>query len=744
MKTPVCLPTCVTVAVLVLCACLAHPGCHAEYEIFTQRYTADPSPYVADGRMYITTTHDLANDTGWHMRDYNCLSSDDLVNWRDEGIVFSIDSVTWAHSAWAQQVVQAPNGTFLMAYPGMGGSFNWSYPGGVGIASSHSPAGPFVDQLGGALMPGDDPTLFVDKRTGDVHLCSNLNGPNCGVLGSDYKSWKHAPPNLQHWPAGSQSIPGSDFTKAGWHWYEAPWIHQIGDTFYLSFMMNQQCPGANTSIGGTGCPTGFCATPTCTWAHYGSDIGYATSTVSAVANYTWQGSLMWSPPFNCGLAGLGNESSALCNATGGDNSHHGMVEFPQGSGRHYLAYHTRKLGAERHEYRGYQRNIALDRFYVNTSDARKALLPITATPSWLRPAKYLNPYAQTPAFTMAGASPGVHTEPCRDAASTHGAKHFNVAGLLVNGFVHVRHADFGSGSGATSVQLRVATKKGVAVEVRSSPRVTRAPHADAKLIVACDVPATGGWENWKTVTCPIPAGRASGVHAAVYFVFRLPTGGGTPNGNILNGNRLNGNRPNGNRLNGNRPNGNRLNGSRLNGSRLLTGNGGGGGSGGNIGLARFNFWQFRGGKVTGAVPPPVTVQVAIRARGTGQYVVARAGVPASANATTAGTAGSFVLVDNEDGSWGIMASAGGLLCAQDSGELLASRPEPRLPSGRGVAVAECTQFRLQPTVDGSWAMQSYHTRGWVKADGADGLLHALGHDPRILAHDAGRFELIRQ
>ncbi len=30
------------------------------------------------------------------MRDYNCLSSDDLVNWRDEGIVFSMDTVTWA------------------------------------------------------------------------------------------------------------------------------------------------------------------------------------------------------------------------------------------------------------------------------------------------------------------------------------------------------------------------------------------------------------------------------------------------------------------------------------------------------------------------------------------------------------------------------------------------------------------------------------------------------------------------
>ena len=38
------------------------------------------------------------------MRDYSCLSTDDLSNWRDEGIAFSMDDVKWADSAWAQQV----------------------------------------------------------------------------------------------------------------------------------------------------------------------------------------------------------------------------------------------------------------------------------------------------------------------------------------------------------------------------------------------------------------------------------------------------------------------------------------------------------------------------------------------------------------------------------------------------------------------------------------------------------------
>ena len=146
--------------------------------------------------------------------------------------------------------------------------------------------------------------------------------------------------------------------------YEAPWIHEVDGIFYMSFMMDQKCPGAASTINGASCPTGACAPLNCSWAHYGSDLGYAMSKVSPVSNYTEMGSFMWSPPFNCGLCSLQNESASLCNATGGDNSHHGMVEYPRGSGHHYLAYHTRKLAADRGEYKGYQRNIALDRLYV--------------------------------------------------------------------------------------------------------------------------------------------------------------------------------------------------------------------------------------------------------------------------------------------------------------------------------------------------------------------------------------------
>jgi arabinoxylan arabinofuranohydrolase len=104
----------------------------ANYVIFSQRFSADPAPIVHDGRVYLYTSHDKDHPHGYDMQDWNCLSSSDMVNWRDEGIAFSLQNTTWAQNmhAWAQQVVALPNGTFVMYFPAMGAG------GGVGAGGS--------------------------------------------------------------------------------------------------------------------------------------------------------------------------------------------------------------------------------------------------------------------------------------------------------------------------------------------------------------------------------------------------------------------------------------------------------------------------------------------------------------------------------------------------------------------------------------------------------------------------------
>lgn len=55
-------------------------GVVANYVIFSERYSADPSPIVHDGRVYLYTSHDKNLNHGFDMTDYNCLSSADMAS----------------------------------------------------------------------------------------------------------------------------------------------------------------------------------------------------------------------------------------------------------------------------------------------------------------------------------------------------------------------------------------------------------------------------------------------------------------------------------------------------------------------------------------------------------------------------------------------------------------------------------------------------------------------------------------
>lgn len=147
-------------------------GSRANYVIFSQRFSADPAPIVHDGRVFLYTSHDKDHPHGYDMQDWNCLSSSDMINWRDEGIAFSLKNTTWAQNlhAWAQQVVALPNGTFVMYFPAMGTG------GGVGVAAASHPAGPFMQATNGPLNGtdgADDPTVFLDSD-GRAYVCTIL------------------------------------------------------------------------------------------------------------------------------------------------------------------------------------------------------------------------------------------------------------------------------------------------------------------------------------------------------------------------------------------------------------------------------------------------------------------------------------------------------------------------------------------------------------------------------------------
>jgi hypothetical protein len=132
-------------------------------------YGADPAPLVYNGTVYLYTSHDEDDATGFHMLNWKLYTSTDMVNWTDHGTIASLATFPWAvqsNDAWAPQVIERNNKFYLyvpISVPG--------WPKNViAVAVADSPFGRFKDVLGhpliGKAMGNIDPTVFIDD---DAH-----------------------------------------------------------------------------------------------------------------------------------------------------------------------------------------------------------------------------------------------------------------------------------------------------------------------------------------------------------------------------------------------------------------------------------------------------------------------------------------------------------------------------------------------------------------------------------------------
>jgi len=127
-------------------------------------FHADPSIHYWDGKFWLYPSTDEAGSTTWdQMRRWNCFSSTNLVDWKDEGEILDLakNDVTWAQNA-----AFAPD---CMKWKG---KYYFFFPAGfqIGVAVADKPNGPFKDALGKPLIYKDevkgvasfDPCIFID------------------------------------------------------------------------------------------------------------------------------------------------------------------------------------------------------------------------------------------------------------------------------------------------------------------------------------------------------------------------------------------------------------------------------------------------------------------------------------------------------------------------------------------------------------------------------------------------------
>jgi arabinoxylan arabinofuranohydrolase len=309
----------------------------ADNPIVSQVFTADPAARVFNNRMYVVVSHDQDKATGYEtLVDYYLYSSDDMVNWRDHGIVFDVrKNTTWAKMAFAPDFIER-GGKYYLYFP--------NGADGIGVAVADQPEGPYVDALGKALItrqtPGVegvqwvfDPGVFIDED-GQAYLYFGGGGPgNLRVvrLNNDMISLNGAVEKIE--------AP---------HYFEAPYMIKRNGLYYLSYSTN----GDNGSI----------------------TIDYLTSQ-HPMTGFKHQGTILANPWDNRG-----------------NNNHHSMLEW---QGQWYMFYHNRGIAAER-QAGVYERSINVDLL----SFKKDAIVEVKATKASVPQLKLLNPFEKIEAETL--------------------------------------------------------------------------------------------------------------------------------------------------------------------------------------------------------------------------------------------------------------------------------------------------------------------------------------------------------
>lgn len=138
-------------------------------------FYADPDILYAEktGKYYLYPTSDGFNN--WSGTYFKVFSSDNLVDWKDEGIILDLKKdVSWANrNAWAPCIVEKKiNGKYKYFY-------YFTAAQKIGVAVADNPTGPFTDS-GKPLIDFKpegihrgqeiDPDVFTDPKTGKSYL----------------------------------------------------------------------------------------------------------------------------------------------------------------------------------------------------------------------------------------------------------------------------------------------------------------------------------------------------------------------------------------------------------------------------------------------------------------------------------------------------------------------------------------------------------------------------------------------
>jgi len=440
--------------ILALIACSLGSAVSAQNPVIQTHFTPDPAPMIYKGKMYLYTGDDQPGFDFYTMTKWYVYSSDDMVNWTDHGSPISLESFSWARDRAWAAQCVERNGKFYWYICAQTVDNNMA----IGVAFSDNPTGPFKDALGKPLVT----TGTWDNIDPTVYI--DDDGQAYLYWGNSKLFYVKLNKDMTSFNGKIMEIPQSVEAFGGMRRPgksdEVLQKQEKFDDVYVEgpwlYKRNKQYYMMYAGMTNrTEC------------------LSYATSN-SPTGPWKYQGKIMTDQPTNS------------------FTNHGGIIDY---KGNSYLFYHNALLpnGGS------YGRSTAIEEFKYNPDGS---IPKINITKEGVNPVGTLNPYQRNEAETMAWA------EKCTTSENKKTGVY--VSDIRTGGYLKVRAVDFGKGASEFSASVAAGIDGGILEVHLDDVKGTK--------IAQIDIPRTGGWEEFKTLTANISE-TVSGIHD-VYFVFQ--------------------------------------------------------------------------------------------------------------------------------------------------------------------------------------------------------------------------------
>ncbi|MBB3108040.1 arabinoxylan arabinofuranohydrolase [Paenibacillus phyllosphaerae] len=426
--------------------------------LVAHKFGADPYALVFGGRVYLYMTNDVLeydaegkvkDNTYGNINKIGVISSDDLVNWTDHGNIVAAGpegAARWATQSWApaavHKVMDGKDRFFL---------YFANNASGIGVLTSDSPTGPWVDPIGEALILRSTPGVADVTWLFDPAVLVDDDGKAYIYFGGGVPEGKDEWPNtarVMQLGDDMVSVVGEAVMIPALYMFEDAGINKFEGTYYYTY-----CSNFYRGERSEGSPPA-------------GEIAYMTSD-HPMGPWTYKGPILKNPEHFFGIGG---------------NNHHAIFSFGDAW---YIAYHAQTLAKAIGVPNGY-RSTHLNQVVFRDG----AIMEIQADYKGVGQVKDFNPYVRADAATM-GWSAGVATEAAANAGEPLNAA-LAVTGIDNGDWIALSRVNFGergassfkasflSGDTEGAIELRLDQADGERIGTLRIPPAGEAARSEAE------------------------------------------------------------------------------------------------------------------------------------------------------------------------------------------------------------------------------------------------------------------------